>query len=150
MKTRMIFICFSVFFILSVISCNSDEEFESLQLNTDVEIDNYSNGATRSVAVTNLEAYKMYVKTNVYAVVYFWAPWCGPCQMMSPYFEELNNKYQNVEFVKVNIDEAKDITSYCNVTSIPTFIFYKNGEIIDMLVGANKEKLKNMINSYYK
>lgn len=69
MKTRMIFICFSVFFILSVISCNSDEEFESLQLNTDVEIDNYSNGATRSVAVTNLEAFKMYVKTNVYAVV---------------------------------------------------------------------------------
>lgn len=150
MKTRMIFIFFSVSFILSIISCNSYEELESLQLNTDVETDNYYKGATRSIAVTNLEVFERYIKTNVYAVVYFWAPWCGPCKFITPYFEELNNEHQNVEFIKVNIDEAQDIANSCNVKFIPTFVFYKNNVIIDVLEGANKEKLKEKINMYYK
>lgn len=150
MKTRMIPISLIAFFILSIISCNSDEEYESLQLNTDVENENYSKEFTRSVGLTDLAIFKRYVNTNVYAIVYFWAPWCGPCKMMSPYFEELNNKHQNVEFIKVDIDEAEDIADFCNVRSIPTFIFYKNGSKIDVLEGAHKDKLKQMINSYYK
>ncbi|WP_288361560.1 thioredoxin family protein [uncultured Bacteroides sp.] len=105
--------------------------------------------ATRSVAVTNLSEYKQFVSWNVNAVVYFWAPWCGPCKMMSPYFETLNERHKDIEFLKVNIDDASDIAQYCNVSQIPTFIFYKNGEIIDILVGANKDKLKEMIKRYY-
>lgn len=81
--------------------------------------------ATRSVAVTDLSKYHQFVRWNVNAVVFFWAPWCGPCKMMSPYFETLNEKHKDIEFLKVNIDDAEEITQDCDVSSIPTFIFYK-------------------------
>lgn len=105
--------------------------------------------ATRSMPVTDLSEYRQFIRWNVNAVVFFWAPWCGPCKMMSPYFEALNEKHKDIEFLKVNIDDANDIAQDCNVSLIPTFIFYKNGKKIDVLVGANKNKLNEMIKRYY-
>lgn len=84
-------------------------------------------------------------------VVDFYADWCGPCQIMKPIFEELANevKYQDkVEFIKVNVDENPELASQYNVFSIPTFIFFKNGQPIKTITGAlSKESLINEINA---
>ena len=83
-------------------------------------------------------------------MVDFFADWCGPCQMLSPIVEELAGEYDGkVNIVKVDIDEAQEIAQEYGVTSIPTILFIRQGELVDKLVGfqskdALKEKLDSM------
>jgi len=70
-------------------------------------------------------------------VVDFWAPWCGPCQMVAPIIEELARQYVGkVLFGKLNVDENPLVAMRYGITSIPTLLFFKNGELIDRVVGA--------------
>ena len=80
-------------------------------------------------------------------VVDFTASWCGPCQYIGPIFEQLSKEYDAdvVEFVKVDVDDADDISAACNIQAMPTFQFYKNGSKIDELQGADVEGLKSLI-----
>ncbi|HYX56712.1 MAG TPA: thioredoxin [Nitrososphaeraceae archaeon] len=67
----------------------------------------------------------------------FWAPWCGPCKMISPIIEQLAREYTGkVVFGKVNIDENRMITQSFGIQSIPTMIIFKNGKAVDIVVGA--------------
>jgi thioredoxin 1 len=67
----------------------------------------------------------------------FWAPWCGPCRMISPMIEQLAREYTGkVVFGKVNIDENRMITQSFGIQSIPTMIIFKNGKAVDIIVGA--------------
>ena len=77
-------------------------------------------------------------------VVDFWAPWCGPCHMISPIVEELEGEYSgNIAFFKLNTDESPDIASRFNVMSIPTLILFKDGSVADTVVGVtSKASLK--------
>jgi thioredoxin 1 len=77
-------------------------------------------------------------------VVDFWAPWCGPCQMITPIIEDLEKDYNGkIMFRKVNTDESPDIASRFNVMSIPTLIVFKGGQVVGTLVGvASKAALK--------
>ena len=69
-------------------------------------------------------------------VVDVFATWCGPCKYMAPLFEELATKYANIyTFAKLNVDEERDIAIEYGVTSVPTFLFIKNGKLVDSLVG---------------
>jgi thioredoxin 1 len=81
-------------------------------------------------------------------LVDFWAPWCGPCQKMNPIIEELEQDYVGeVDFVKLNIEENKELASSLDVLKIPTFVLYKDGEEVDKRVGtADKTELNQMIN----
>lgn len=78
----------------------------------------------------------------------FWAPWCGPCQMTGPFVEELANEMgDKVKIGKVNVDENPNVAGEYNVMSIPTFLLFKNGEVVDQIVGGvQKEKLAEVIN----
>lgn len=80
-------------------------------------------------------------------VVDFWAPWCGPCRVLSPIIEELAEELQGkVKVAKVNVDENGEIASQYNVMGIPTIIFFKNGQMVDQHVGVlQKEDLKKKI-----
>ena len=82
-------------------------------------------------------------------VVDFWAPWCGPCLMVSPIIDELAVKYEGkVTISKCNVDENSAIPSKYRVMNIPTIIFFKNGEVVDRVVGAlPKRELDNKIAS---
>ena len=69
-------------------------------------------------------------------LVDFWAEWCGPCKSMHPVFESLSKKYPKVKFARVNVDQNQNISAKFAVQSIPTFIMFKSGQILDRMMGA--------------
>jgi thioredoxin 1 len=83
-------------------------------------------------------------------VVDCWAPWCGPCRMVGPVIEELAKELQGkVVFGKLNVDENPLTSSKHRIMSIPTLLVFKNGNLVDRLVGAYpKEELKRKLEPY--
>lgn len=70
-------------------------------------------------------------------LVDFWAAWCGPCRIIAPTVEELATEYAGrLKVVKLDVDENSEISSQYNVQSIPTLLVFRNGEVVDRLVGA--------------
>ena len=82
-------------------------------------------------------------------IVDFWATWCGPCRMLSPLLDEVEEEMEDkILVVKVNIDDAEEIAMRYRIMSIPTLIFFKNGEMVDRSVGAMpKNVLVDKINA---
>jgi len=78
-------------------------------------------------------------------LVDFWAEWCGPCKSMHPIFESMSKKFPNVKFGRVNVDNNQNISMKYAVQSIPTFIMFKSGQIIDKMMGAVGAPGINMI-----
>ena len=83
------------------------------------------------------------------ALVDFWAPWCGPCRMIAPVIDELANDFDGkAKVCKVNTDEEQDVAIKYGIRSIPTILFFKNGELVDQMIGASsKQVLADKINS---
>ena len=73
-------------------------------------------------------------------MVDFWAPWCGPCRMIAPIIEELAEDFEGkATIAKVNTDEQQDISVKYGIRSIPAILFFKDGEVVEQMVGASSK-----------
>ncbi|MEY3222997.1 MAG: thioredoxin [Cyanobacteriota bacterium] len=90
-----------------------------------------------AAAVTDSTFKEEVLDNEVPVLVDFWAPWCGPCRMVAPVVEEIALQYDGrLKVVKVNTDENPQIASQYGIRSIPTLMIFKDGEKVDMVVGA--------------
>jgi len=82
-------------------------------------------------------------------MVDFWAPWCGPCRMIAPVVEELAEDFEGkATIAKVNTDEEQEIAVKFGIRSIPTILFFKNGEVVDQMIGAaSKDAFADKLNA---
>jgi thioredoxin 1 len=85
----------------------------------------------------NGENFDEIVRGNPLVVVDCWASWCGPCRMVAPMVEELAKEYGGrILFGKLNVDDNREISLRYNIMSIPTFLIFKNGKLVDRIIGA--------------
>jgi thioredoxin 1 len=90
----------------------------------------------------NGAAFDQFAQGSPVAVVDIWAPWCGPCRMVSPIVDRLSEKYQGkVAFGKMNSDDNGEKAGALGIMSIPTLLFYKQGKLVDRIVGAYPEEV---------
>ncbi|MGG0720197.1 thioredoxin [Robertmurraya massiliosenegalensis] len=80
----------------------------------------------------------------------FWAPWCGPCKMIAPVLEELDSELgEKLKIVKLDVDDNQETAAKFGVMSIPTLLVFKDGEVVDKVVGFQpKEALAERLNSH--
>ena len=100
-----------------------------------------------AVAVTEQSFEGEVLKSTVPVLVDFWAPWCGPCRVISPLVEELAETFAGkLRVAKVNIDENPRVATQFNIRAIPTLLFFKNGQVVDVIRAAvPKDQLQRKI-----
>ncbi len=104
-------------------------------------------GDTINVTDANFET--EVVKADVPVLVDFWAPWCGPCLAIGPTLDSLATEYKGkLKIAKMNVDENAHVPSQFGVRSIPYMVMFKDGKVVNSLVGAHpKNKLKDLLDS---
>lgn len=107
------------------------------------------------MVVSEISSKEMFIEIlekNDYVFVDFYAPWCGPCKRIAPWLDELSEseQYNSIIFVKINIDELKELAFKYNVRSIPTFMLFEHNEQNDgtkheAIVGASTSKINELL-----
>ena len=103
-------------------------------------------GPSRVIEVTSSNFNEEVINSSVPVLIDFYADWCGPCRILSPIVEEVSSQYEDVKFVKIDIDSNQDIANDYMITSIPTLVYIKNGEEQNRVLGAvDKDTVETLI-----
>ena len=117
---------------------SDDPEIEKIKQKKLEEMIRQQNNLQSQPEIINLDStnFTQTVSSDKPTLVDFWADWCGPCKMMHPVFQSLSKKYPKIKFARINVDQNQNIAMKFAVQSIPMFIMFKSGQIIDKMVGA--------------
>ena len=99
--------------------------------------------------VTQYEKFKQLKESGDNVIFYFSANWCGPCKQIAPVFEKLSHKYNNIKFIKIDVDKNRDAANEFEIGSIPAFKFHKNNNMIYEMEGNDQEQLEKMIQEHF-
>jgi thioredoxin 1 len=97
--------------------------------------------------ITDATFQQQVLQNKTPVLVDFWAPWCGPCKIISPIVEELGEEYKGkVEVVKMNVDDNPEVSNQYGIMSIPTLMMFKGGQPVKSVIGAQpKDNIKKML-----
>lgn len=104
-----------------------------------------------AMEITDANFEQIVLKSDKPVMVDFWATWCGPCRAIAPTIEELSKEFEGKAVIgKVDVDANNNIPAQYGIRNIPTILFFKNGELVDKLVGASPkatyvEKLNSLL-----
>ena len=97
------------------------------------------------IKLTKTEEFTKIMNSNQLSVFDFYATWCGPCKAMIPHISQAVEENPDIKFYKIDVDESPEIAKLCDVVAMPTFVFTKDGKILDKIVGANPHGLHTNI-----
>ena len=133
-------------------SGRDDEELEAIKHRKMVEL---QKSITSNAAMYNIREpinltdsnFKKEISKYPLLLIDFWAPWCGPCRMMSPLIDQIGKEYMGKSVVgKVNVDENPTISRQFGISSIPTLILFKKGQAVNKIIGSvSKNKIDEMV-----
>ncbi|KIY50532.1 thioredoxin [Fistulina hepatica ATCC 64428] len=102
--------------------------------------------------ITSFDEFTTLINSGKTVIIDFWATWCGPCRAISPIFERLSEEEAfataGVEFYKVDVDEQQQISEEVKIKAMPTFIAFKDGNVIEQMIGANPNQLMALVNKF--
>ncbi len=146
MKKKIIIAISIVVFVLALVVISI---FLNRQNETEIEGNDKQETAKteeKIIEVTSRNFEEEVIKSEKPVIIDFYATWCGPCKRLSPIIEEVARENENVKFVKIDIDNIKDITLEYQVKSIPTLLLIQNGEEKDRIVGiVDKNQILDFI-----
>ncbi len=94
---------------------------------------------SKVIEVTDQNFEEEVIRSDLPTEVDFWAPWCGPCVMVSPIYDKLSEEYENFKFCKINVDENPQMARKYEIMSIPMQMFFVSGQKVDEILGAFPE-----------
>lgn len=101
--------------------------------------------AQKVTEIKTAQEFRDIVLKSPIAFVDFYATWCGPCKMISPYIEKFSEMHKTVNFFKVDVDESVDIARSYGISAMPTFIVFKQGKAVEQIVGANPQNINSAL-----
>lgn len=104
-----------------------------------------TNNSTMVTVISSEEEFKNAISASSLVVVDFFAVWCGPCKMIAPMLEKFSNDYSSAKFYKVDVDQLPSVAASNEVTSMPTLLFFKSGELVGKVIGANPAAIKQTL-----
>lgn len=101
------------------------------------------------VQIADADFEKEVIQASEPVLVYFWAPWCGPCRLMAPVMDWVSSTYEGLKVVKLEVDPNPESVSRCNVQGVPAILMFKNGEPVESVEGAvSKQRLTELLDSH--